>query len=100
MHEIAEFLRTSPPFDGLDAAQLEQIAAACTIEFFAAGTTIIAQATGPATTGYVVRRGAVELLDEEQVLDLLGEGEMFGHMSLLSSNPASFSVRAQRDTLC
>ena len=38
--------------------------------------------------------------DEGRVVDVLGGGEMFGHMSLLSSNPTAFSVRAQEDTLC
>ena len=49
---------------------------------------------------WVVRRGAVELLDGTRVVDLLGEGEMFGHASLLSEWPTALAVRAVEDTLC
>jgi CBS domain-containing protein len=100
MHEIAEFLCTVPPFDALEPEQLEQVAAACTIEFVPAGQTILAQSGAPATEARVVRRGAVELIDRGRVLDLLGEGEMFGHTSLLASDPMAFTIRAHEDTLC
>jgi CBS domain-containing protein len=100
MHDIAEFLHGVPPFDALDADRLEQVAEACTIEFVPAGQTILVQAAAPATEARVIRRGAVELIDHGQVVDLLGEGEMFGHTSLLSADPLAFTVRAHEDTLC
>jgi CBS domain-containing protein len=34
------------------------------------------------------------------VLDLLGEGELFGHASMLSGLPTGFEARAAEDTLC
>ena len=34
------------------------------------------------------------------MLDLLGEGELFGHASMLSGLPSAFAVRAHEDTLC
>ena len=49
---------------------------------------------------YVVRTGGVELLDDEVVIDLLEEGEMFGHPSLVAGLPPTFSVRAFEDTIC
>ncbi|HKZ75467.1 MAG TPA: putative nucleotidyltransferase substrate binding domain-containing protein, partial [Actinomycetota bacterium] len=70
------------------------------IEFFPAGTMILQQAGEPARFLYVVRTGAVELLDEGRVLDLLSEGEAFGHPSLLSHLGPTFDVRAHEDTLC
>ncbi len=48
----------------------------------------------------MIRRGAVELLDGLDVIDLLGEGEAFGHPSLTSGLEPAFSVRAHEDTLC
>ena len=48
----------------------------------------------------MVRKGAVELLDDGQVLDLLLEGEVFGQFSLLAHEVPSLTVRAQEDTLC
>jgi CBS domain-containing protein len=100
MHEIAEFLRIHPPFDTLADDELDAVAAASEIEFTAAGTTILEQAVQAPGHAWVVRRGTVELLDADRVVDLLGEGEMFGHAALLSEWPTALAVRAHEDTLC
>ncbi len=99
MHDIAEFLSSHEPFSGLDEADLERIAERVEVEFYAAGTTIIGQGEQPQDRIRVVRRGAVELVDRGRVIDLLGEGEMFGHPSMLSGMPTGFEVRAAEDVL-
>jgi CBS domain-containing protein len=99
MHDIAEFLRGHPPFDALDEETLERVAASAEIEFHAAGTAILESAEETSRFAYVVRRGAVELLIEGRLLDLLGEGEMFGFASLLEEAPLGFVARAAEDTL-
>ena len=99
MHEIAEFLRDHPPFDTLSEAELDEVAAACEIEFAEAGTMVLEQAVATPGVAWVVRRGAVELLDGERVVDMLSEGEMFGHASLLSEWPTALAVRAAEDSL-
>ena len=48
----------------------------------------------------VVRKGSIELVSQGDVLDVLGEGELFGHPSMLSGLPAWFEARAGEDTLC
>ena len=48
----------------------------------------------------VVRSGAVEIVHDGRILDLLGEGELFGHASMLSGLPTGFEARAAEDTLC
>ena len=97
---VDAFLRRYPPFDDLPDPELERVASATQIEFFKAGTDILRQGGEPASYLYVVRTGAVELLDEGVVVDLLGEGEAFGHPSLTSGLSPAFSVRAYEDTLC
>jgi CBS domain-containing protein len=99
MHEIAEFLRDNPPFDTLGEEQLDEVAAACEIEFAEAGTMVLEQAVTTPGVAWVVRRGAVELLDGDRVVDMLSEGEMFGHASLLSEWPTALAVRAAEDSL-
>jgi CBS domain-containing protein len=99
MHDIAEFLRGRDPFSELDEAELERLAAHTEVEFFPAGTTILPQGEQPQGRIRVIRRGAVELLDHGQLMDLLGEGEMFGHPSALSGQPTRFEARAKEDTL-
>ena len=99
MHEIAEFLRDHPPFDTLSEEELDEVAAACEIEFAEAGTMVLEQAVTAPGVAWVVRRGAVELLDGDRVVDMLSEGEMFGHASLLSEWPTALAVRAAEDSL-
>lgn len=94
------FLARFPPFDSLEPDELGRVARAATIERFPAGTTILQQGGPPATALYVVRSGGVELVDDGTVIDLLEEGEPFGHPSLVAGIAPSLSVRAVEDTEC
>jgi len=100
MQDIAEFLRRHDPFSGLDEDQLERLAGRVEVEFFAAGATIFPQGKRPQSEVRVVRRGAVALVDRGRVVDVLGEGELFGHPSMLSGQPTGFEARAHEDALC
>ena len=84
MHDIAEFLRTHSPFDSLDEETLAEVANSAEIEFYAARNRIL-DSDEVTEFAYVVRRGSVELVMEGRLLDLIGEGEMFGFVSLLSA---------------
>jgi CBS domain-containing protein len=97
---VAEFLGSHPPFDALDHASVQRVAASVEIEKLRAGTTVFGPGDGPVTHLRVVRQGEVELRADNRVLDLLGEGELFGHASMLSGLPANFEARAVGDTLC
>jgi CBS domain-containing protein len=98
--EVTRFLREYPPFDGLDAAEVERVAAAAEVEFHLAGTTIFSQGAEPVEYLRVIRSGAVEIVSQGRVLDLMGAGEMFGQASMLSGYPTGFEARAAEDTLC
>ncbi len=97
---VSRFLREHPPFDALDAADIERVAVAAEVEFHRAGSTIFSQGAGPVEHLRVVRAGAVEIVFDGRVLDLLGEGELFGHASMLSGLPTGFEARAGEDTVC
>jgi CBS domain-containing protein len=98
--DIAGFLGSYPPFDGLGAGELARIAAVTEIEEFPAGKTIFSEGAGPVEFLRMVRTGSVEILHDGQVLDLLGPGELFGHASMLSGLPTGFEARAAEDTSC
>jgi CBS domain-containing protein len=98
--DVAAFLAKHPPFDSLAPQHLERIGGGVRIEFFPEGDVIIQSAGQPARFLYVIRRGAAELLEEEHVLDVLGEGEAFGYLSLLSGLSPVSTVRAAEDTIC
>ena len=98
--DVVGFLRAHRPFDALEVSEVERVAASAEVEFFRAGSTVFSQGTQPIEYLRVVRTGAVEVVLDGRVLDLLGEGELFGHASMLSGLPPGFAVRAHEDTLC
>jgi CBS domain-containing protein len=98
MHDIAEFLGGRDPFGGLDEAALDELARRAEVEFFAAGATIYPRGEELGDVVRVVRRGAVELLEDGRVVDLIEEGELFGHPAALSG-PAPETARAAEDSL-
>lgn len=98
--DIPSFLRIYPPFDELDEERLAEIVRRTHIEFYPKGTVILRQSGEPSRYLYVVRTGAVEVLDGTHVTDVLNEGEVFGHFSLLSGLGPAFSIRAAEDTIC
>jgi CBS domain-containing protein len=99
MHDIAEFLRQHPPFDALDEEALAAVAASAEVEFFASGAAIVDSADAIWDYVYVVRRGSVELAMCDRLMDVMGEGELFGYLSVLQDDPLGFTARAAEDTL-
>ena len=95
-----QFLGAHAPFATLPEATLDRVAAAAELERLPAGTTIFAQGDGPLDHLRIVRDGAVEIVSDGRVLDLLGPGEPFGHASMLSGFPPGFEARAAEDTVC
>ena len=84
MKEFVDFLGSQPPYDRLDRDDLDRLARALEVDLFAAGTTIVSE-NGPRLDHiYVVRTGAVEVLDRGRTVDVLTPGNSFGHISVLS----------------
>ncbi len=100
MKEFLEFLGAQSPYDRLDDDDLNRLAKAVEVEYFTAGTVIVEADAAPLDCLYVVRVGAVEVMDRGRVTDVLGAGETFGHISVLSGLPPPLRVRALEDTLC
>ena len=98
--QVARFLRAHPPFDSLTPADLERLAASAEVEAYASGEAIFAAGADAIRHLRVIRSGAVELTTRGRVLEVLGEGEVFGHGSLLSGLAPGFSTRAVEDTIC
>lgn len=100
MQEFTDFLAKQPPFDALSTDDIERLASKVEVEYFGLGTVIVTAGSEPLDHIYMVRTGSVEVLDRGNVVDLLGPGDAFGHISLLTGLPPEFSVRAAEDTLC
>src|SRR3954469_7835994 len=100
MQDVADFLAAHPPFDALDPEDVARLAAAAEVEFHPAGAEIFHQGAGPVAHLWAVRSGAVEIVHDGRVLDLLAPGELFGHASMLSGLPTGFAAVAAEDVLC
>jgi CBS domain-containing protein len=98
--DIPSFLRMYPPFDELDDERLAEVVRHTHIEFFPVGTVIQHQAGEPSGFLYIVRTGSVEAVEGELVADVLGEGELFGFVSLFTGLEPAFTLRAAEDTIC
>ncbi|HEX5856738.1 MAG TPA: putative nucleotidyltransferase substrate binding domain-containing protein [Microbacterium sp.] len=100
MRDVASFLKGHPPFDEFDAATVARLAQRARHERFPAGTTIFEQGAEPPGALRMVYEGAVELVDRGRVVDLLGEGELFGHPSMVATMPTGLEARAHEDSAC
>lgn len=98
--QTARFLRAHPPFDSLPAEVVERVAASADLEAHAAGDIVFGEGAEPVRHLRVMCSGAVELATRGKVLDVLVEGDVFGHGSLLSGLPTAFSARAVEDATC
>ena len=100
MKEFVDFLGIQSPYDALDPPELQRLARSVEVEFFTRGTVVVETGGEPLQHVWVVRTGAVEVLDDGRLVDLLGEGDTFGHVSTLSGQPPTLTVRAAEETLC
>jgi CBS domain-containing protein len=98
--EYVDFLGSQPPYDALSGDELARLLEGLEVEFFASGTTIVQADTDPLDHLWVVRRGLVEVVDRGRVVDHLGPGDTFGHISVLTGLAPALTVRAVEDSLC
>ena len=97
--EIREHLRRHPPFSFLDENRLNQVSGSVEIAYFRAGSDIVVLSQEVSDL-YYIRQGSVEMFRSNgEFYNRLGEGEIFGQISLISGRTARFPVRALEDTL-
>src|SRR5205814_129883 len=88
-----DVLEKVPLFHGGDPVFLHNLAMMLRPVVYEAGETIINKGE-MGNEMYVICRGRVEVLDGTKVLTTLGEGEFFGEMSLMLSQPRTATIRA------
>ncbi len=97
--QIRDFLAQHPPFDDLPGAVLEALPQELSVEYFRRGTEVIGRGRANHHL-YVLRSGAVDIRDADDVLVDRGEaGTCFGSITLVLGNPSTFSVTAIEDSL-
>ncbi len=92
------FLRATPPFCDLPKPLFEAAAQVVEDKAFSAGTRLVERDGSPLRHLYVIRRGAIRLERDGQVLQILEEGEIFGYTSLITKR-ATMDAVVEEDLL-
>ena len=97
--EIREHLRRHPPFSFLSEEDLNRVSMAVEISYFRADSDILCLDQEIADLHYI-RQGSVEVFRSNgEFYNRLGEGEIFGQISLIARRSVRYPVRAHEDTL-
>ncbi|MEL6178126.1 MAG: DUF294 nucleotidyltransferase-like domain-containing protein [Myxococcota bacterium] len=97
--DLCDYLRQVEPFDRLGDGWLRATAQRLTISYVPAGQLLMAYGE-PNTRLGLVRKGAVELCGPDGQLEgRLGERQLWGYPSLLTSSPSARDVRTLEDCL-
>lgn len=99
LSEVRDFLARHAPFDVLPEEVLAGIPRQCTLRYARRGTVVLE--VGQQGAGlYVVRSGAVDVVDESGTLiERVDTGSAFGMSSLLEHRPTRFRCIATEDSL-
>lgn len=93
------FIRAQPPFNYLSKAELQRIEQALETFELPIGTHILVYNGPPSRYLYLIRKGAVRLVSEGQVIQILAQGDLFGYSSMLHKIASSYDVVAEEDIL-
>lgn len=97
--EIRQHMAQFPPFDSLSDELLDDVAGHVEVGYFKAGTAILTL-DQEVHDLYYIRSGAAEVYRRNgDLYNRLGEGNIFGHFSLLRNHRARFPATALEDTL-
>jgi CBS domain-containing protein len=101
---IIEFLNKAVPFNTLNADVLQDIVSRTEIAFYPRGEMIIRMGEQPAGYLFVIQTGCARVTvtdesDKEILVDMRGEGDIFGAISLLKGDVALFNVSVEEDLI-
>ncbi|MCB1736094.1 MAG: cyclic nucleotide-binding/CBS domain-containing protein [Gammaproteobacteria bacterium] len=96
LQAVRDFLAEHPPFDHLDEGLLDELPAHTSIRYLRRGTSIPPDDADGCYL-YVIRKGAVDVYDGEQLIEKLGEGGCID--CSLQTNRETAHARTAEDTL-
>ncbi len=102
---VRDFLKKHPPFRFLTETELDRVVTSLQSTLYPKGTYILKQDGTPSEFLHIIYRGEVKVTrmtegGEEMFIDLRGEGDTIGFLSMLSGDRAKANVIALEDTLC
>lgn len=100
---VAAFLQRHEPFNFLSEADLRETCRLVKVKFYEEGAMIFEEGKAAGDIFFVVYKGAISLskqLDGEEVLlDVCGEGDVFGFRALLVSGNYAATAKAREESL-
>lgn len=98
--EIQEFLASHPPFDRLESSALAQLPRQIQVRYLRRGTPFPPESPADAPeTLFVIRRGAIELRRDKELVGKLAEGDLFDNRCRADSGDAGLAGDTVEDTL-
>ncbi len=94
-----EFLRKIKPFSFLDDSNLSNLVAALDVVMYPAER-IVCRKGEVCRAVYLVFSGLVGLYDDEDVVDFVSKGEIFGLLSAVHQTPSYYEARTLEETIC
>jgi CBS domain-containing protein len=97
--------KTSPPFEELDHATLEELAATLIEESYQRGGTLVDVDGEHGSAVRIIKKGAVKVTipfgrNDEALVDYRGVGEIFGYLALLTGDHLRGEIVFLEDTVC
>ena len=99
---ILDFVRQVAPFEALAGNELERLVSKMDIAYFPRGEVILEAGGDPASALFIINSGSVKLSvpdedGEEMLIDIRGEGDIFGALSLMQGRKAMLNVTVKED---
>ncbi len=94
---VSEILAAVPLFAGLPASGADALAERVRSTDLSAGEYLFREGD-PVGSVYIVAAGRLEVVAGDEVLRVLGPGDVVGELALLAESPRSASVRGRRDS--
>ncbi|GAB6057237.1 putative nucleotidyltransferase substrate binding domain-containing protein [Desulfonatronum parangueonense] len=96
--ELVAFLAKIHPFSDLLQEELEEVGLATRLETASAGAVLVPDREGERSL-YVVRDGTLRVTVDNEIIDTLIRGDIFGHVQLFFPSPGGESATALQDCL-
>ncbi|MCQ9343403.1 DUF294 nucleotidyltransferase-like domain-containing protein [Corynebacterium kozikiae] len=99
LDEVREFLAANAPFAQLPMAELQELPAKMKMRYERKGVELLAVGE-PNDVCYIIRAGAVDILDDQGVLlDRREAGRCFGYSTLMGENASRYQMITVEDSL-
>lgn len=100
MEQLNTFLARHPPFAGLGADEVRELAAGAQELTYEPGEVVLVEDGLPAAGLWVILAGSMDVVHDGEAVQVLEPGECFGHPSLLTGLAPAFTVRARERSTC